>query len=143
MDQHEYNELCIRLKGKLTEFSVDFTELMLLLEAIRTLADHPDFHGLELRGKLGGMRETILGAFEGLGLTTSQIHDLDAMFASDAMVSATDDEKAYYEFAKGNRDKSHLKILDPQEAKKIREEIDATANRLLTFLNEKEKEEDE
>ena len=111
MNQREYNELCVRLEGKLTEFSVDFIDLSLLLSAIRLLADNPDFaeYGIVLRGKLAGIRESILEAHEGLDLTTEQIHDLDNMYASDA------DEKAYEEWAEGFRDKSHLSIVSIEE----------------------------
>jgi len=111
MDQHEYNELCIQVEGKLTEFSVDFTELMLLMEAISMLAGHPDFiqYGMELREKLGGMRESILEAHQELGLTTSQIHDLDTMYASEAY------EYSHDEAAPETRDRSHLSVVYVKE----------------------------
>jgi len=107
MDQREYSELCTRLEGKLTEFKVDFMELGILLGSIRLMLDHPDVQhmGLDFREMVQALRETLLEAYEGLGLTTSQIHELDTMYASDAYDYSCD------EAAQGTRDKSHLSVV--------------------------------
>jgi len=112
MDQREYSELCTRLEGKVAEFSVNFMELGILLEAIRLMLDHPDVQEMSwpYHEMVRLLRETLLEAYAGLGLTTTQIHELDTMYASESDGYTIGVDRA----APGTRDRSHLRLVDYQ-----------------------------
>ena len=118
MDQREYSQLCSQLEGKKTTFSVEFLELGILLGAIRLMLDHPEFqaYGPHLQAMVASLRETILEAYHGLGLTTEQIHDLNTMYTSEGESEPDGGgNRASRRRSRRSRLKSSLKVVSTQE----------------------------
>jgi len=107
MNPREYSELCSRLEGKLTEFSVDFMEIGILLGGIRLVLDHPDVEGYdgEFHRMVGDIRKELLDAYMDLGLTPKQVHDLNTRYAAetDSIANDYDMERA--------KSRSKLKVI--------------------------------